>query len=230
MNAQSALDLIRRYYAGCNAADRAAMQATFCADVVHYFTHHAPVRGAPALAEHWARMQPRIAGHWTVDHGIAQGDEAVIEWTLRWTPPGGAQVVAGRALVDLPFQRADDALELARVQPHAEAGVAILHRHAGVAVLQRVQRAVAGGAAAAARRVAELLRVRPQLHPEHGEIGIGRVARRRQRVRLEPQATALWAARHRHALQLGPRQGNGTARTFDRHAGYSLRHHSASTG
>lgn len=73
MNAESALDLIRRYYAGCNTADRAAMQATFCADVVHYFTHHAPVRGAAALAEHWARMQPRIAGHWTVDHGIVQG-------------------------------------------------------------------------------------------------------------------------------------------------------------
>lgn len=88
MNAASVLDLIRRYYAGCNAADRAAMQATFCEDVVHYFTHHAPVRGAAALAEHWARMQPRIAGHWTVDHGIAQDDEAVIEWTLRWTPPG----------------------------------------------------------------------------------------------------------------------------------------------
>ena len=90
MNAEHPLDLIRRYYAGCNTADRAAMQATFCEDVVHYFTHHAPVRGAAALAGHWARMQPRIAGNWTVDHGIAQGDQAVIEWTLRWTPSGGA--------------------------------------------------------------------------------------------------------------------------------------------
>ena len=90
MSAESALDLIRCYYAACNAADRAAMRATFCDDVVHYFTHHAPVRGADALAEHWARMQPRIGGHWTLDHGIAQGAEAVIEWTLRWSSPGGA--------------------------------------------------------------------------------------------------------------------------------------------
>jgi ketosteroid isomerase-like protein len=85
-----ALALIGRYYAACDAADRAALRATFCDDVVHYFTHHAPVRGADALAEHWACMQPRIAGHWTVDHGLAQGDEAVIEWTLRWTPPGAS--------------------------------------------------------------------------------------------------------------------------------------------
>jgi ketosteroid isomerase-like protein len=84
-----ALALIQRYYDACNAADRAALRATFCDDVVHYFTHHAPVRGADALSEHWIRMQPRIAGHWSVDHGIAERDEAVIEWTLRWTPPSG---------------------------------------------------------------------------------------------------------------------------------------------
>jgi hypothetical protein len=48
------LVLIRCYYAGCNAADRAAMQATFCDDVVHYFTHHAPelMRGAE-----WYRLR-----------------------------------------------------------------------------------------------------------------------------------------------------------------------------
>jgi hypothetical protein len=63
--------------------------------------------------------------------------------------------------------------------------------------------------------VAELLRVRPQLHTERGKIGIGRVARRRERVRLEPQAAALWAARHRHALQFGACEGNGTAGTLD---------------
>ena len=84
-----ALELIRRYYAACNSADRAGLLACFCDDVVHYFTHHPPVRGAGALADHWLRMQPRIDGHWTVDHGLAQGDEAVIEWTLRWTPPDG---------------------------------------------------------------------------------------------------------------------------------------------
>ncbi len=87
--AEAPLELVRRYYAGCSAADRAAMLATFCDDVVHYFTHHAPVGGAVALAEYWARMQPRIAGHWTVDHGLVQGAEVVIEWTMRWTPPGG---------------------------------------------------------------------------------------------------------------------------------------------
>jgi hypothetical protein len=25
---------------------------------------------------------------WTVDHALVQADEAVIEWTMQWTPPG----------------------------------------------------------------------------------------------------------------------------------------------
>ncbi len=32
-------------------------------------------------------MQPRIQATWSVDHALVQGDEAVIEWTMRWTPP-----------------------------------------------------------------------------------------------------------------------------------------------
>src|SRR5215475_1796859 len=68
---------IKRYYDGCNTAD-----------VVHYFTHHKPIRGAEALALYWAKMQPRVGGMWTVDHALVQADEAVIEWTMQWTPPG----------------------------------------------------------------------------------------------------------------------------------------------
>ena len=81
------LDLVQAYYDGCNRADRDAIVAAVCEDVIHYFTHHAPVVGAPALAEHWARMQPRIDGHWTIDHALGDAQELVIEWTLRWTPP-----------------------------------------------------------------------------------------------------------------------------------------------
>lgn len=87
------LGTVQRYYDGCNSADEALMLSTFAPEVVHYFTHHAPVRGAAALARYWASMQPRICGHWTLDHGLAGGDEAVIEWTLRWTPPGEVGVL-----------------------------------------------------------------------------------------------------------------------------------------
>ena len=60
------------------------MRSTFTEGVVHYFTHHEPVRGAEALAHYWASMQPKIDACWTVDHGIVQGDEAVIEWSMTW--------------------------------------------------------------------------------------------------------------------------------------------------
>ena len=79
---------IKRYYQGCNTADVELMKSTFTEDVVHYFTHHKPIRGAEALAMYWAKMQPRVGGVWTVDHAIVQEDEVVIEWTMQWTPPG----------------------------------------------------------------------------------------------------------------------------------------------
>lgn len=83
------VDTIRRYYAGCNAADAARMRATFTDDVVHYFVDHAPVAGADALAAWWTKVAPRTRARWTLDHAIVQGDEAVIEWTMHWTPAGG---------------------------------------------------------------------------------------------------------------------------------------------
>ncbi len=81
------LKTIKRYYQGCSRADGELMRSTFTADVVHYFTHHEPVCGAEALARYWLSMQPKIDACWTVDHGIVQDEEAVIEWSMSWTPP-----------------------------------------------------------------------------------------------------------------------------------------------
>ena len=79
--------LIKTYYDGCNKADAAQMKSTFCADVVHYFTHHPPIEGAENLANYWVKMQPRINAEWRLDHAVIQGDECVIEWTMSWTSP-----------------------------------------------------------------------------------------------------------------------------------------------
>lgn len=87
MNDHPHIKTIESYYQGCSRADVDQMISTFTADVVHYFTHHQPVRGAQALAHYWQSMQPKINGCWSVDHGIVQGDEAVIEWTMSWRPP-----------------------------------------------------------------------------------------------------------------------------------------------
>ena len=81
------VDTIKRYYEGCSTANPELMMSTFTDDVVHYFTHHKAIRGAENLATYWAKMQPRIKATWLVDHALLQGDEVVIEWTMRWTAP-----------------------------------------------------------------------------------------------------------------------------------------------
>jgi ketosteroid isomerase-like protein len=82
---------IRRYYDGCNAPDVELMCSTFTDDVVHYFVDHAPVRGAQGLATYWAKVVPKTRARWTLDHAIVQGDEAVIEWSMCWTPGGSTR-------------------------------------------------------------------------------------------------------------------------------------------
>ena len=91
MTEQSHLATIRRYYDGCNRPDVELMESTFTADVVHYFTNLPPIRGAANLAKFFAAFHPEWQAHWTVDHGIVERDEAVIEWTLRCVPPGRSQ-------------------------------------------------------------------------------------------------------------------------------------------
>ena len=79
--------IIRRYYEGCSTADTGLMMSTFDPDVVHYFVDRNPVRGAAALAGFWAKIGPRTKASWFVDHIIVQEPEAVIEWSMPWTPP-----------------------------------------------------------------------------------------------------------------------------------------------
>ena len=83
-------ETIERYYRGCNTADEALMQACFTEDVVHYFVDHAAVHGREGLARYWARVGPRTQAEWHVDHCMELGDEAVIEWSMRWLPPDNA--------------------------------------------------------------------------------------------------------------------------------------------
>ncbi len=83
------LAIVRKYYDGCNRADIEMMMSTFAPDIVHYFVEEPPVRGARPLAEKWAGFRKNGAvAVWTVDHGIADGDEAVIEFTMIWNRPG----------------------------------------------------------------------------------------------------------------------------------------------
>jgi len=80
------IDVIHDYYLGCNTGD-----------VVHYFVDHSKVVGAAAIANYWAKVGPMTQAHWTLDHCVVQEPEAVIEWTMQWTPPqtGESELLRG---------------------------------------------------------------------------------------------------------------------------------------
>ena len=86
------LSLIARYYDACSRGDAEGVIRTATADVVHYFlapnVGSAPVRGGEHLGRYWRKVHDMIAPIWVVDHGLAAGDEAVIEWSMFWTPQG----------------------------------------------------------------------------------------------------------------------------------------------
>lgn len=94
------LALIARYYDACSRGDAEGVTATTTADVVHYFLApnlgSAPVRGGEHLGRYWRKVHGNISPVWVVDHGIVQGEEAVIEWSMFWLPPGASERVVTR--------------------------------------------------------------------------------------------------------------------------------------
>ena len=80
------IDLIKRYYHGCNTHDVELMMSTFTDDVVHYFVDHSAVRGARELANYWSKVAPKTQANWMLDHALVQEPEAVIEWSMSWVP------------------------------------------------------------------------------------------------------------------------------------------------
>ena len=80
------IDIINRYYEGCNTGNIELMMSTFTLDVVHYFVDHSAVKGSAGLANYWAKVGPVTKANWILDHAIIQEPEAVIEWSMQWTP------------------------------------------------------------------------------------------------------------------------------------------------
>jgi hypothetical protein len=81
------LDHIRSYYEALNSGDVERIAAHFTADATHYYTRLGPHEGARAIAENARWAIDNIDGQWWMEHGIADGDEAVIEWTMTWRDP-----------------------------------------------------------------------------------------------------------------------------------------------
>ena len=92
--------LVTRYYEGCSAGDVELMLSTLHPDVVHWFlapnTGSAAVSGAEHLARYWRKVGRMHAARWVVDSICATPQQAVIEWTMWWSPDGASERVATR--------------------------------------------------------------------------------------------------------------------------------------
>ena len=63
------------------------MAGHFTDDAVHYYTRLGPHAGAKAIGENAALGVKHLDAKWIFEHGIDNGEEAVIEWTMLWTDP-----------------------------------------------------------------------------------------------------------------------------------------------
>ena len=91
------IEVVRRYYDGCNAGDLDMLLGTLTPDAVHYFLPQSfpPVRGAEHLARFWKKSREKFNARWTIDRVLAQDDEVVVEWSLFWTPKDERVVTRG---------------------------------------------------------------------------------------------------------------------------------------
>ena len=83
----STLDHIRSYYEALNSGEVERIASHFTDDATHYYTRLGPHEGARAIAENTRWAIDNLDGRWWMEHGIADGDEAVIEWTMTWRDP-----------------------------------------------------------------------------------------------------------------------------------------------
>jgi ketosteroid isomerase-like protein len=108
MTTDEKLALIRRYYDGCSSGDVELMIDTLAPDVVHYFLApnpgSKPVAGSENLARYWRKVQRMFDSRWVVDLIVGERDEAIIEWTLYWTPEESGQRVATRGAESYVFR------------------------------------------------------------------------------------------------------------------------------
>jgi ketosteroid isomerase-like protein len=89
MTPQANVEVVLRYFDGCNTGDLEQLRSTLEDDVAHYFLPNVrpPIRGAEHLAKYWRKFKQIYHPTWKIDHTIASGDEVVSEWSCAYTLP-----------------------------------------------------------------------------------------------------------------------------------------------
>lgn len=85
--ASELLDHVRGYYEALNRGDPAEVASFFTDDATHYYTRLGPHQGAQTIAEYTKLGVEHLEAKWILEHGIENGEEAVIEWTMLWNDP-----------------------------------------------------------------------------------------------------------------------------------------------
>jgi hypothetical protein len=74
---------VRRYFEGCNEANREKLYSCFAEGVVHYFPPGVggPFVGKKAIADLWIDSVRVKGSQWTIDRLVADDHQVAIEWT-----------------------------------------------------------------------------------------------------------------------------------------------------
>ena len=81
------LERVRAYYRDLNTGDMEKVARHFHPDANHFYTRLGPHRSAQAIGEITEQGVKHLDASWHLEHGIEQGDEVVIEWTMLWRDP-----------------------------------------------------------------------------------------------------------------------------------------------
>jgi ketosteroid isomerase-like protein len=81
------LERVRAYYRDLNTGDKEKVARHFHPDANHFYTRLGPHCGADSIAGTSELGVEHLDASWHLEHGIEQGDEVVIEWTMLWTDP-----------------------------------------------------------------------------------------------------------------------------------------------
>jgi ketosteroid isomerase-like protein len=84
------LQHVRGYYEALNRGDADEIASYFTGDATHYYTRLGPHHGRE-IAENAHLGVEHLDAEWILEHGIDDGNEAVIEWTMTWTDPKSGQ-------------------------------------------------------------------------------------------------------------------------------------------
>jgi ketosteroid isomerase-like protein len=84
--ASDLLEHVQGYYDALSRGNADEVASYFTDDATHYYTRLGPHHGRE-IADNAALGVEHLDAQWILEHGIDDGNEAVIEWTMVWTDP-----------------------------------------------------------------------------------------------------------------------------------------------